>query len=74
MTKAVAGIGIAVALAVAAYVLLFSPNDAQAPIVDPTCQPGYVLVGEGCMPVKDACELGGDGYYFDEAQQECVSR
>ncbi|MFZ2555312.1 MAG: hypothetical protein WAZ27_02540 [Minisyncoccia bacterium] len=38
------------------------------------CERGTVRVGEGCMTQKDACEIGGDQYYFDEATQECLTR
>lgn len=66
---------IAVALALAAYVVLFgSAKEAQAPIVDEACQTGYTRLGEGCVPLKEACEAGGDGYVFDEAKKECLSR
>lgn len=63
-----------VAIAVASYVLLFRANEAQAPIVDEVCQAGYIRLGEGCVPLKEACEAGGDDYYFDESLQECLRR
>lgn len=64
----------AVAIAVAAYVVLFNNNQAQAPIVDAECPRGYELVGEGCMTHDDACALAGDQYSYDEATEECLVR
>lgn len=52
--------------------LALKPSDSLPPIIDPTCEPGYTLVGEGCMPNADVCQLQGDGYVFDEATQDCV--
>jgi len=74
MNKTAIAVLIAIALVVAAVVLFGKQNVAQAPIVDPICEPGYELVGEGCIPAKEACELGGDQYYFDEATEECLTR
>jgi hypothetical protein len=75
MNKTAAGISIAIALAVASFFVLFGKqNEAQAPIVDPTCEPGYTLIGEGCISLKDACELQGNQYYFDEASEQCLTR
>lgn len=82
MNKIGLWICVAAALAAVMYVVVFrddepqapvvATQEIQAPIVDPICEPGYELVGEGCIPASEACELGGDDYYFDEATQECV--
>lgn len=53
-------------------ILALKPDDSLPPIIDPTCEPGYTLVGEGCMTNAEACQLQGDGYVFDEAIQDCV--
>lgn len=75
MNKTTLAVLTALALAVAAYVVLFgSAENVQAPIVDEQCPVGTTRVGEDCMPLKEACELGGDQYYFDEARKECLSR
>lgn len=65
-------------LAIAVFVGIFAvlglkPDDSLPPIIDPTCEPGYQLVGEGCLPMSEVCELQGDGYVFDEATQSCVA-
>lgn len=52
--------------------LALKPDDSLPPIIDPTCESGYTLVGEGCMTNAEACQLQGDGYAFDEATQACV--
>ena len=64
-------------LAVAVFVGIFAvlalkPVDSLPPIIDPTCEPGYVLVGEGCMTEQEACELQGDQYVFDESIPGCI--
>ena len=74
MNKIIVSVLITIALVVAAFVLFGKRNVAQAPIVDPTCEPGYTLVGEGCISLKDACELQGNRYYFDEATEQCLMR
>jgi len=75
MNKTLITVLIVLALAVASYFILFGNEDvAQAPIVDEACQAGYTRLGEGCVTLKEACEAGGDQYYFDEAQQECLTR
>lgn len=90
MNKIGLWICIAVAIAAVMYVAVFRNDDAQQPviedsqpsvvgeaqppIVDPICEPGYELVGEGCIPASEACELGGDDYYYDEETQECLRR
>jgi hypothetical protein len=75
MNKTIVAVLIALAVAIAAFFVLFGKQEvAQAPIVDPQCPEGYELVGEGCMTAKEACELGGDQYYFDEAKEQCFSR
>ncbi len=73
MAKTAAIIAVAV-LGIGLVFLMFGKTDApeMAPIVDPTCEPGTERVGEGCMPLKDACEIQGDNYYFDESQQKCL--
>jgi|GEM_PF-2566294 len=73
MNKMALFAGIAVLILIATYVI-FGGNEAQAPIVDPVCPEGYALVGEGCMPLKDACENRGDNYFFDELAKECRKR
>lgn len=52
--------------------LALKPDDSLPPIIDPTCEPGYELVGEGCLPMSEVCALQGDGYVFDEGTQSCV--
>ncbi len=42
--------------------------------VNEACPTGTERVGEGCMPLKDACEMRGDGYSFDETTQQCVQK
>lgn len=74
MNKITIAVLIALALAIAAFVLFGKQNVAQAPILDPQCPEGYELVGEGCISAEEACELGGDQYYFDEAKEQCLSR
>jgi hypothetical protein len=74
MNKITIAVLIALAVAIAAFVLFGKQNVAQAPIVDPECPEGYELVGEGCVSAKEACELGGDQYYFDEAKEQCLTR
>lgn len=71
MNKTIVIIGVAVAVAIAAYVLLGNQGTAQAPIVDPVCGEGYELVGEGCMTHQEACELQGDGYRYHEDTERC---
>ncbi len=73
MPKTAISVGVVVAIGIAIYFAIFV-NSAEAPIIDPTCEPGYELVGEGCIPASEACELRGDQYYFDESKQECLMR
>lgn len=70
MTKSAIILGVTGAIIIAAY-FLFQNQEVQAPIVDPKCEPGYELVGEGCIPAKDACELQGDQYHYHESTEEC---
>lgn len=51
--------------------VLFGRGSSPAPIVDEACKAGYTRLGEGCVPLKEACEAGGDGYVFDAATEEC---
>lgn len=74
MTKTTITAVIAIAIVAALVFFVFGKDVAHAPIVDPTCEPGYELVGEGCITHDEACKLQGDQYYFDEAAQECLTR
>jgi len=66
-------VGVAIAIGVVLYVALFSnKNEELPPIVDPTCGPGYVLVGEGCITLREECDLRGDDYVFAESAQACI--
>lgn len=67
-------IGLVGIIVIVGLITLYGKDTAEAPIVDEACATGYARVGEGCMPLKDACELGGDQYYFNEATEECVAR
>lgn len=73
MQKTTVIVSIAIALGAAVWFLV-PRNDPpeMAPIVDEACQAGYTRLGEGCVPLKEACEAGGDGYVFDEARGMCV--
>lgn len=73
MNKTAATVAVLVVGALLVFAL-FGRNSAEAPIVDAECPQGYERVGEGCMPAKDACEIGGDQYYYDETKQECLTR
>jgi hypothetical protein len=64
-----------IALIIATYFVLFqNQNETQAPIVDPTCGPGYELVGEGCMTHDEACKLQGDNFFYDISEERCLPR
>ncbi len=74
MSKTTAVAIITVMLGFVFILLMIGRADApeMAPIVDPICAPGYELVGEGCISTKEACEIQGDNYYFDEEQRRCL--
>lgn len=74
MQKTAIVVRIATALGIVLVFLLFGRDSAQAPIIDPKCAAGYELVGEGCIPEKETCELRGDEYHYDETKQECLTQ
>lgn len=73
MTKTAIILGV-VAIAIALFLVFFGAKGTPGPIVDPVCDEGYQLVGEGCMPNSEACELQGDNYYYDAILNECRMR
>lgn len=75
MIKAILVICVAIAIGAVIYVVLFqNQNETMSPIVDPQCEAGYTLVGEGCMTLQEACELQGDNYYYDISEEKCLPR
>lgn len=68
-------IAVAIVIAVAAYVVLFSNTEvALAPIVDEACPTGTERVGEGCISHQEACELQGDNFFYDISEKKCLPR
>ncbi len=75
MNRTFLGIALAVLIAVAAYVVLFSNTEvALAPIVDEACPTGTERVGEGCISHQEACELQGDNFFYDISEKKCLPR
>jgi len=73
MSKTAIIVTIVVALGVALVFFVFGGKQMEELTMD-ECPAGYAVVGEACMPLKDECEIRGDGYYFDESSQECFTR
>jgi len=72
MTKTLV-IAVGVAIGAALVFFMFGKETVREYTAN-DCPAGYEVVGEDCMPQEDACELQGDGYYFDEMTQECLKR
>lgn len=62
-----------IALVIAGYFMFFQQQEDRGPITDPKCAAGYTVVGEGCVTLKEACELQGDNYYYDVSEGKCLS-
>lgn len=70
-TALVASLAVLVAVAVSAA---FFGSKEGMPIIDEACQEGYTRLGEGCVRLKEACDAGGEQYYFDAIANECRTR